>query len=1270
MLLKRTHRILEVLLVLVVLYLLLTRAFLTWLQYHPQSFSSTLHSILGVEFQYDTLKIHQNWQGFELYVEELSVQTEASRFQASRFDVDVNLFSLVLPTVVYGKHLRVQNAVFEQYPHLQSSDQSPTFEFSRQDLQQHLFVPESLQALWTQISIQDVRAVYHYPEPLHFHLKKLEFVKSTKLSLVAEFGVKYGSILNFETFSLALNASSNSLGGIGDGKLSLISYRPVKIEGVLQLLPEKWRQVLPKGEILIEANLEFAHSKLSRFVTRLNGQALNWPQNDSTLPNSAGMELEWTIEKHPFLIGQQEWNIRLLALQLDNQFLDTISPIELRVDDHVVEFTAKSLDIEPLKVLTQALITNNKISDLFGQAAHLTIQNLNGTLNWRTLELPELHFYLKTLAVPVTDFPSLALQDITVDKSLNQLSIKVPKPIWLVDTRIHKDAVRIDVNRTLQIDWQGPEDWRFTPFEFLVDQHRLVLNGAQLQNTQLQLDLDLETQAVSEVLDYLPYPWMGGGITKWLNASQIAGEALSAKLLLQPTSLSSFLQNGDGVVLKGRIQKANLLFSPKWPKLNGFDVDFSMQDYKLALTAENVALNSHVMAQDVKVVVGRLVEKNIAVEVVGRVDASAATAIEYLQQSPLVKSNALQQFLKERLSVQGDVDVNVNRVWIPVFGYDNREEEVNLEVAFNDASLSMQSVPEIRGLSGKVWVTEQKVSSKSLQGNFVNGPLTIDVNGNKNRLAFDFKGQMLDQNDLLFLNPLDWKAKLTIPYQEKQAISFESEFNLQQANSLIPEPFSSVEIKHPLIVKGNLLNQTLLLDWSLGDSSGGLIGIDEVAPILPAGKQFRVYGENLLGVEDSSKLLDLKQSYVVKTPMFKQSLNVSGAVDILRAKRWLEFSKKLQQTYFSPSEDQVWLINWKNSKLNINKLIFNEYEFPSSELSWSARSESEVVYRVIGPKLDASVVHSPNKGFDVNVANLDLIESALGQSKKQELQGLQELKTSDLCAKASSFEIPYIQFQAKKIKFKDYLLNDLRFSVAPHSNGYFATGIKGVLGNAALIEGAYSFNRDLSKSSMVLFLNAKKAEHLTQALAIERGFTGKNAKGKLQINWKGDVNCFNTQQLKGPIEFEVTDGVIEDVEPGLARLLGLLSVDSIVRRLKLSLSDVTAKGLAYDSIKATGQFHMQQLKLDALVVKAPSAKVDMKGDIHLNSETFDMKANVTPALGSTLPTVAALAGVANPLAAIAVYTLMKVIPNVNEELVTFKYKITGPWKEPKLELIK
>jgi len=1243
-LVKFTYRFLEVIFALFIVYLLITRGFLTWLQYAPEQFTSAVKSFIGVELSYESLALDQHWLGFEFEAKNVSLNSERFHFDAEKLSADINLFSFALPAAAVGDYLYVENASLEKRSSFVNSSESKLAQLSvsREDLHQKLLIPSTIRSLWKQVSIKDVRLTLQQEYPAGIHLKSFELAKSSRISLVSEFGMKYGEVLDYEPFSLTLNASQNSFGGIGDGRLNLVSYRPVKIQGLVSLLPEEWQAILPKGDVLVEAKANFQNSKLSKIEMNLNGSSFDWPQNDELLPNSAGAKLEWVLENDVLFVGQDDWHIQLLGLQLDQKYLESISPIELKVDDDFIDFNAKSLNIEPFKVITQALISDPKIANLFGKTAHLSIQNLSGKLNWQTLELKNLHFYLKELAVPLTDFPSLAIEELTFDKTGSEVILQTSKPVWLVDTRVHKDAIKIQPTSSIVIDWRSPTHWRVQPFHLAIDEFDLAINSARMNNSKISFDSSFESNRAKIVMEYLPYVWMGQPLQKWLKNSQIDGEALKARISID-APFEEFLANGHGFEMSGVIKSAQLNFDSNWKSLQNFDVNFLLQEFGLNFTTAKVALNEELFAKQVSVAISDLREKDIAVEISGQAEGEIKSAVEYLQASPLVKTQKFNDFLSESLILTGESVFDIQSIWVPVSGYKEKVSQVDIAIELKQVGALIYDLPKISAIQGQIQIQRESVKGH-LQGQTLNGPVDIKLDGDQASLGLEIAGEAVDQNELLFIDPVAWSANVDIPYQAELDISVLGRVNWHKSASGMPSPLSKNDLNAPLTVKGIVEENKLILNFQ--SESTGLAAI-QVSD--QSGKK-TINGTVLLANQ-----ADHLSAWENFDGQFSDYLTIKGFIHQFSIDEWWKYSKQFQQSYLKESNDSSYVVNWGNSRLEIEKLSFDSYEFPKSQLSWQPREE-ELVFRLVGPKADIAIVKKADSSLNVQVGTIELNPN---KSKKD---------ISLICSESVvAQDIPEIYFSAKQLRFKDYWLKDLNFKLSPHSEGYLATGINGTLGESAgHISGAYSFRSDRAVSSLVLFLTSSKVQALTNYLGINKGFTGKEVKGKLQLSWQGDLACFDSQKLKGPVDFKVKDGVIEDVEPGLARLLGLLSVESIMRRLKLDLKDITTKGFVFDEINAKGEFDHQTVKLKSLNVNAPSAQVEVNGLLSLKNETFDMRAQVTPSLGSSIPTIAAAAGAVNPFAAIAVYTLMKVLPKVNEELVTFKYKISGPWKEPKL----
>src|SRR5262249_41799270 len=129
------------------------------------------------------------------------------------------------------------------------------------------------------------------------------------------------------------------------------------------------------------------------------------------------------------------------------------------------------------------------------------------------------------------------------------------------------------------------------------------------------------------------------------------------------------------------------------------------------------------------------------------------------------------------------------------------------------------------------------------------------------------------------------------------------------------------------------------------------------------------------------------------------------------------------------------------------------------------------------------------------------------------------------------------------------------------------------------------------------------------------------------------------------------------------RLLTLLSFSSIQRRLTLDFTDLTQKGLVFDSIHGMILFNRNGLaNVKNLIMKSAVAQVEIQCSLNLVLETYNLDVMVIPHLTSSLPVVATIAG--GPVAGAAVWAASKVVSPIINKVTEDHYTVTGPWHDP------
>lgn len=177
--------------------------------------------------------------------------------------------------------------------------------------------------------------------------------------------------------------------------------------------------------------------------------------------------------------------------------------------------------------------------------------------------------------------------------------------------------------------------------------------------------------------------------------------------------------------------------------------------------------------------------------------------------------------------------------------------------------------------------------------------------------------------------------------------------------------------------------------------------------------------------------------------------------------------------------------------------------------------------------------------------------------------------------------------------------------------------------------------------------------------AIRRGTA--NLEGKL--TWNDSPFNIDYPTLNGSLKVDMQSGQFKKLEPGIGRLLGVLSLQSLPRRVSLDFRDIFSEGFAFDSIRGDVSVSKGVMDTQNLVIMGPAATVRMSGSVSLPDETQNLQVRVQPVLSDTL---AVGAMIANPAIGAVAWLAHKVLHNPIDQAFAFEYRVTGKWEDPKV----
>ncbi|MBI5333710.1 MAG: hypothetical protein HZB72_03830 [Burkholderiales bacterium] len=181
--------------------------------------------------------------------------------------------------------------------------------------------------------------------------------------------------------------------------------------------------------------------------------------------------------------------------------------------------------------------------------------------------------------------------------------------------------------------------------------------------------------------------------------------------------------------------------------------------------------------------------------------------------------------------------------------------------------------------------------------------------------------------------------------------------------------------------------------------------------------------------------------------------------------------------------------------------------------------------------------------------------------------------------------------------------------------------------------------------------------------------TVRGGKGRIvgRIGWPGSPLAAGTQGLDGELRIDLQSGQFLKAEPGAARLLGVLSLQSLPRRLLLDFRDVFQQGFAFDRIDGDVKLDDGVARTRNLRMKGLQAVVLMEGSADLNRETQALNVWVVPEINAGAASLAYAA--VNPAIGLGTFVAQYLLRKPLMEAGTREFRVTGSWAEPQVERV-
>ena len=785
---------------------------------------------------------------------------------------------------------------------------------------------------------------------------------------------------------------------------------------------------------------------------------------------------------------------------------------------------------------------------------------------------------------------------------------------------------------------------RILPSQLSVDSSLLQLHAQASWQPDglLQISADLQPHNVINARQLFPGQLMGQHTVDYLNRALVSGDITSSKLIWFGRPADYPFAQGQGIFQSSvAVKDSEFLFDADWPALTQLDMNLLFENAALQMRANKGNLMQVAMTSLQADIPDLSSDGVLTIEADTRTDAGNVTSL--MQASPLAHSVGA---TLTQIQLSGDVST---RLHLTIPFADDSEVVASGEVSLDNTPIGLQPLSvTLTEAVGSIRFRNDVVQATDLKANLFGEPIVIDL---KTFSAADgyHADASIDANwDLTRLltsrypglaSQLGGSASgkatfnLLIP-EEGFSYQFSLLADLSSATSAMPAPFDLADASaQKLVARVNGDQQASQLTLQLGED----VHFEGVLP----------HAEARL----SRAHLSIGRSDVVT---LGAGFSISANLASMDVQAWFNSLYPLiDQAPQSEGE----------SFIGVPQRIFVNV----SELQFAGQHLHDV----------ASTVKWQEQAWNVDVrareaiANVQLFHNWLEQGLKinADYLNLSAWEGGEQApSKIDISKVPPMQIVCQRCIYADNDLGQIQLTLSRAEQGMRIEKLDVQQAKARLTASGRWFLRDGEEQTELEgnFYSKDFGAFLAQ-YEVNSGIRDSDANMNFALNWQQAPHEFNFASLNGSVDWKLGDGYLAEVSDRGARLFSILSLESLVRKLKLDFRDVFAKGFFYEKMTGTFLANNGTVSTDNTRVDGGAGEISLTGYTDLNDQALNYRISFRPKVTSSLPVI--VAWMVNPATAVAALAINQMIDSA-EVISSIDYSLTGSISEPVLTELK
>jgi len=761
--------------------------------------------------------------------------------------------------------------------------------------------------------------------------------------------------------------------------------------------------------------------------------------------------------------------------------------------------------------------------------------------------------------------------------------------------------------------------------------------------------LDLYAEAYAEDATvaghYFPLKAMSPQLVSYLNGAIKGGEVAKAQVLFAgPLSGFPFTDGSGQFDVLAQIDNATYAFDPNWPAVTNANVQLHFANERMDIYSQQGQLVNLEVGDSVQVSIADLMHAD---ELIVQIDkrAQMEKLHDFFAATPI--SNPLANIF-EVVQGKGQADASVTLLIGSKF---KGGASVSGKVKLNDLPVYI-AAPGIalEKLSGELSFENDTISMQNASATWLGMPLSINYNSASEAQQYTAN---IDITALLNADTLTNQAQGVL----KGYLSGQSEVDIGLALNFTEQGFN-----YRAQVSSELLGLTSTLPAPYGKTSEqvwpltGIVQGDDISNLITANANQQLYFNAIL--ENGQP--QFSNMHIVlgeqDLGLNQKDLSVNINLEQTQLEAWFELIDQIiKAAQAKPDQQSEGIMPPLNEvvahidKVNASDIIFNDFEMRL------APQQNDLYLKLNAKELRADVFIPNSQPSQPIRINSDYLRLNFAPKVEEDLEITDVLPEQNL---AWLNTVPAIEFECADCKVASYQLDKVSASLVGEGDKLTISELvvdKGdhILRTKGQWQGGFTqFNGELKSDDIGALFDEFD---ITTAI--------KDSKADINYNlaWQGAPYNFDIPSLGGEVKWDLGEGHIAEISDGGARVFSLLSLDSLVRKLKLDFRDVFSKGFFYNSLKGSMQLdkgiaYTKDTKMDGV-----PADLTINGYANLNTLEIDYDLAVAPQVTSSIPVI--VAWMVNPVTGLAALALDKVIHSARV-ISEINFKVTGKMNDP------